>query len=60
MTKQIHLPPLPDTDWVLHMPAQEYEREWTSHDEGYTSDQMHAYAIKCINYVTGKQNDQTT
>jgi hypothetical protein len=53
MTNKIHLPPLPDTEWVLHMPEQEYEREWTSCEEGYTSDQMRAYAIKSINYFTG-------
>ena len=54
MTKQIQLPPLPDTNWVLHMPAQLYEREWTSDQEGYTADQMQTYAIECINKITGE------
>jgi hypothetical protein len=54
MTKQIQLPPLPDTDWALHMPARLYEREWTSDQEGYTADQMQTYAIECIHKITGE------
>lgn len=42
------LPPLPETDWVLHMPARQYEREWTSSQEGYDADQMRTYAAQAV------------
>ena len=42
------LPPLPDTDWRLHMPAARYEPAWTSSQEGFTADQMRAYATAAV------------
>lgn len=39
---------LPATEWVLHMPARPYEPEWTSSSEGYTDDDMRAYALAHI------------
>jgi hypothetical protein len=38
------LPPLPDTEWVLRMPPSKYEDGWDSHQDGYTDEQMRAYA----------------
>jgi hypothetical protein len=43
-----NLPPLPETDWLLHMPAQAYEQEWTSSQPGYTADQMRSYAAAAV------------
>ena len=38
------LPPLPSTDWQLHMPAGPYEPAWTSCQEGFAAEYMIAYA----------------
>jgi hypothetical protein len=38
------LGPLPATEWLLHMPAAQYEPEWTSSQEGYEASQMLDYA----------------
>ena len=42
------LGPLPDTEWLLHMPARPYDREWTSSQEGYEAEQMRAYAEQAV------------
>lgn len=42
------LPPLPETEWVLHMPAMRWESAWTSSQEGYTAEQMQEYARAAI------------
>lgn len=43
-----NLPELPETDWMLHMPAKQYEPEWTSNQEGFDADQMRSYALSAI------------
>ena len=48
MTQETILPPLPETNWVLHMLARRYESEWTSYQEGYTAEQMEEYARAAI------------
>ena len=45
------LPPLPETSWKLHMPAQYYESAFTSSEDGYTEEQMQAYASEAVNAV---------
>jgi hypothetical protein len=44
----INLPPLPSTEWLLHMPARPYEREWTSHETGYADNDMQDYARAAV------------
>jgi hypothetical protein len=41
-------PKLPDTDWLLHMPAQAYEQAWTSSQPGYDADQMLAFRAEGV------------
>lgn len=38
------LGPLPETEWLLFMPARPYEREWVSNQPGYAEEQLRAYA----------------
>ena len=38
------LPPLPATDWLLHMPDAPYEPAWTSSQAGYSAEDMLNYA----------------
>jgi len=42
------LPPLPQTEWKLHMPAAPYEPEWTSTEAGYSEGDMEAYATAAV------------
>ena len=46
------LPPLPQTDWLLHMPAAPYGPAWTpvwtSSQAGYSEDDMRAYAEAAV------------
>ena len=44
MTTAEQMPPLPKTDWRLHMTASRHEPAWTSTEEGYTGAQTRAYA----------------
>jgi hypothetical protein len=38
---------LPETEWLLHMPARPYEPAWTSSQAGYEESQMIAYGEAC-------------
>ncbi len=42
------LPELPESDWLLHMPARPYESKWTSNQTGYEACQMENYARQVI------------
>jgi len=42
------LPPLPATDWLLHMPAAPYEPAWTSSQSGWDEEAMRAYAAEAV------------
>ena len=44
MTTADKMPELPNTEWLLHMPAMPYEPAWTSSQRGYDESDMHAYA----------------
>jgi hypothetical protein len=49
------LGPLPDTEWLLHMPAREYEHAWTSSESGYSEDQVLAYAQAEVESAVAKE-----
>lgn len=48
MTDNIKLPPMPETEWKLYMPAQQYEAAWTSTESGYTEADMENYAREAV------------
>jgi hypothetical protein len=57
MSKQPEaLPPLPETDWNLYMPARQYEPEWISYQDGYTESNLYEYA----DAVCEKKNAEIT
>lgn len=40
----VKLPPLPETEYLLGIPARPYEDEWISSSSAYTDEQMAEYA----------------
>lgn len=48
MDKSSELPALPETDWQLYQPAGGYEPEFISTQDGFTADQMRAYALAAV------------
>lgn len=42
------LGPLPETEWLLFMPARPYEREFVSSQPGYDEEQLRAYAEAAV------------
>ena len=52
------VPELPESDWLLHMPARPYESKWTSNQTGYEACQMENYARQAIADDRARQQDQ--
>ena len=48
MTQEIKLPPLPETEYILGIPARPYESEWISRDPAWGDSAMQDYATAAV------------
>lgn len=48
MNQEIKLPPLPETEYLLGIPARPYESEWISSDSAWDDSAMQAYATAAV------------
>ena len=53
MNQEIKLPPLPETEYLLGIPARPYESEWISSDSAWDDSAMQAYATAAVEQDRG-------
>jgi hypothetical protein len=47
---------LPETDWVLAMPAMNYQDGWVSTEPAYTAEDMKLYAMRAVEDILDNTN----
>ncbi len=59
MNQEIKLPPLPETEYLLGIPARPYESELISSDSAWDDSAMQAYATAAVELYRAQQGEPT-